>query len=164
MHHFSWAHLWSSDSHFPVHQQGLRILPLPCLLLLKLYPFQVTLMNTDRGTLMSGKLGGQLPNWAFLFFFFSPHWSIWHFAARFTSLKYFHRGKQTRSDLVSLISLWWNFGATPQLHWASNSPVSHGHEHPYHPYLKELLKEPNEAGSASKISWKHTASFRYKLL
>ena len=75
-----------------------------------------------------------------------------------------HREKQTRSDLVSLISLWWNFGATPQLHWASNSPVSHGHKHPYHPYLKELLKEPNEAGSASKISWKHTSSFRYKLL
>lgn len=31
-------------------------------------------------------------------------------------------------------------------------PLRHiGHEHPYQLYLTEVLKEPNEAGSASKI-------------
>ena len=53
--------------------------------------------------------------------------------------------------MVSLISLWWNFGAAPQPQQGSDSPASYGHEHPYQLYLTEVLKEPNEAGSASKI-------------
>lgn len=107
----------------PVHQQGLRILPLPCLLLLMLYPFQVTLMNTDHGNLLSGQLGGQLPNWALIFFPALAHLAFWcqvHLPAVFS-----RRGKQAKSGMVSLISLWWNFGAAPQPQQASDSPVSY---------------------------------------
>ena len=58
---------------------------------------------------------------------------------------FLHRGKQARSDMVSLISLWRNFGAIPRPGWASVSPNSYEHDHPCHPYLTELLKEPHEA-------------------
>lgn len=58
---------------------------------------------------------------------------------------FLHRGKQARNDTVSLVSSWCNFGAIPRPGWASVSPNSYMHDHPCHPYLTELLKEPHEA-------------------